>query len=178
MNYLLHYNVSFSLMQFSPSKLNRKAWEGSHSMVVVVWGKQRTYWKQDMKWERRSGAGASGGLLPRRPVPRTLAVPTGNWIQSSLWIVNPGQLAACPGRLARKRRNVCVWPTPLRVGPRCASWGFGSSLKITFIHKLYTLLMSKRTHRQERRASMTPQKGLKSWNDSEMPPDQGGRLDF
>lgn len=53
MNYLLHYNVSFSLMQFSSSKLNRKAWEGSHSIVVVgAGGRQRTYWKQDVEWER------------------------------------------------------------------------------------------------------------------------------
>ena len=48
MNYLLHYSVSFSLMQFGSSEMNRKAREGARSML------QGSYWKHDVDGERRA----------------------------------------------------------------------------------------------------------------------------
>lgn len=48
MSYLLHYSVSFSLMQFGSSEMNRKAREGARSML------QGSYWKQDVDGERRA----------------------------------------------------------------------------------------------------------------------------
>lgn len=57
MNYLLHYNVSFSLMQFSSSKLNRKAWEGPHSMVQEELLEARCGVEKEIRGRYGSGAG-------------------------------------------------------------------------------------------------------------------------
>ena len=55
--------------------------------------------------------------------------------------------------------------------------GFGSDLKITFIYKLYTVLIFKYTHRQEGEPPLYIRK-RKGWNYSEISPAEGGRLDF
>lgn len=55
--------------------------------------------------------------------------------------------------------------------------GFGSDLKITFIYKLYTVLILKYTHRQEGEPPLYIRK-RKGWNYSEISPAEGGRLDF
>lgn len=57
MNYLLHYNVSFSLMQFSSSKLNRKAWEGPHSMVQEELLEARCGVEKEIRGRYGAGAG-------------------------------------------------------------------------------------------------------------------------
>lgn len=153
MNYLLHYNVSFSLMQFSWSKMNRKAREGPHSMLweellEARWGERKVI-------HRRSGAGASGGLLPKRRAPRTLAVPTGNWIQSSFCIIIQGSWRLPKGDWSETARaseatlaNLCRarWGW----GPKYAGLGPHDDVHLQALHfvnfKVHSSLGKERLH--------------------------------
>lgn len=147
-------------MQFSSSKKNRKArggGEGGRGDIQCLGGVSCGVRKG---LHRRPGARAGRGLLPRRPAPRTLAVPTGNCIQTSVCIINPGQLAAPQGSPDRNCEGIrghagqCL-RRPRRVGSRCAGLGPRDDVHFSALH---FVLILKCTPRQGRSASIIHQK--------------------
>ena len=117
-----------------------------------------------MEWERRSGKIWSRGKL-RPSAQEACAEDPGcahGKFNSELLLHHKSRAAGSFPREQGEKAQEQLGPDgptlqiPLRVGPRCAGWGFGSNLVITFIYKLYTLL--KCTHLQKRRGSILHQK--------------------
>lgn len=98
MNYLLHYNVSFSLMKFSSSKMNRKARVGPHSMLQERLREARCGERKEI-WSRgQAEAFCPGDCVWDPGCPQELS--------SESCIRNAGQLAAFQGRLEQTSRSI------------------------------------------------------------------------